>query len=387
MEQSIFKTIKFKNGKLLLRLCLVFGLSQNAYAGSSESCNCTIDTLGYSTFAPTLAISDVPMQFHVNGTFAVAIGYIKSNTPTIVQNLISNNPAVTTIVLLDSGGSEDDEANLEASQLIHNAGYKMYIPSNGLIASGAVDMFLVGVIRVVDIGAQVGVHSWSDGSNNATNFPIGHAYHLPYINYYISMGYSQQVAEDFYYFTINAAAASSIYWMTESEKDLYNIRTCTFSLTPTYSTSTIGNDLSADLIGATYQWLDCNNANAEISGETSQIFSPQQDGNYSVIVSETGGCSDTTICYAYSTTSITEAKPYHSVNIYPNPGYQNISIDLTKVKEMTHIKLINTSGKVVRELTTHGSENVILKHPKRAGIYFIILSNNTFSKTIKYIHK
>ncbi len=382
MQKSIFRIIKLKHIKLLLASCLTLGLSGQSYAGSSESCNCTIDTLGYSVFVPTLTIADVPMQFHVNGTFAVAIGYITSNTPTIVQNLISNNPTVTTIVLLNSGGSEDDEANLEASLLIHNAGYKMYLPSNGEIASGAVDMFLAGIIRVADIGAQVGVHSWSDGSNDATNFPVGHSNHLPYINYYVSIGYTQQAAEDFYYFTINAAAASSIYWMTESEKDLYSIRTCTFASTPVYTASILGNTLSANLINATYQWLDCDANNTEIVGAITQIFSPQQNGNYSVIVSEIGGCSDTTICYTYSTASFYETKPYHSVNIYPNPGCQNISIDLTEVKETTHIKLINTSGKVVRNLTSSGSEKVALKHPKRTGIYFIVLSNDTSSKTV-----
>ena len=120
MEQSIFKSIKKQNVKLFLGLCLVFGLSKQSYAGVSESCNCTIDTVGYSAFVSTLTVADVPIQFHVNGTFAVAIGYITSNTPTVVQSLIDNNPNVTTIVFLDSGGSEDDEANLEASQLIRN---------------------------------------------------------------------------------------------------------------------------------------------------------------------------------------------------------------------------------------------------------------------------
>lgn len=385
MEQSIFKTIRLKHIKILIVLSLIFGLSQQSYAGSSESCNCTIDTLGYSAFAPTLTLADVPMEFHVNGTFAVAIGYITSNTPTIVQNLINNNPSVTTIVLLDSGGSEDDQANLTASQLIHNAGYKMYIPSNGFIASGAVDMFLAGVIRVADVGSQVGVHSWSDGTNDATNFPVGHSYHLPYINYYVSMGYTQQAAEDFYYFTINAAPASSVYWMTESEKDIYSIRTCTFSTTPTYTASILGNQLSADLINATYQWLDCDADNTPIIGATSQLFSPQQNGNYSVIISENGGCSDTTVCYNYNSASTDNSKSFNSIQVYPNPGSNNITLDLTSTESTTEVTLLDMSGKIISKHVYPNSEKVILDHPDKSGIYFIILkSNNTF-KTIKYI--
>lgn len=385
MEHSILKTIRLKHIKFLIVLSLVLGLSQQSYAGSSESCNCTIDTLGYSNFVQTLTVADVPIQFHVHGTFAVAIGYITSSTPTVVQNLIDNNPNVTTIVLLNSGGSEDDQANLTASQLIHNAGYKMYIPSNGSIASGAVDMFIAGTIRVADVGSQVGVHSWSDGTNDATNFPIGHNYHLPYINYYISMGYTQQASEDFYYFTINAAPASSIYWMTEAEKDLYSIRTCTFSLTPTYSASILGNLLSADLINATYQWLDCDAGNAPIVGATSQVFSPEQNGNYSVIVSENGGCTDTTICYTYSSASLHDSPSFSSVNVYPNPGSNNISLDLTSTESPTEVTLLEISGKIISKHVYPNSEKVVLDHPKKSGIYFIVLkSNNTF-KTIKYI--
>jgi len=67
------------------------------------------------------------------------------------------------------------------------------------------------------------VHSWSDGVNEATDFPVGDVNHLPYIDYYTSVGFSQQEAEDFYYFTINAAPAADIHWMTESEISEYGI--------------------------------------------------------------------------------------------------------------------------------------------------------------------
>lgn len=67
-----------------------------------------------------------------------------------------------------------------------------------------------------------------DASGNtftATDFPVGHAYHLTYINYYVSVGFTQQQAEYFYYFTINAATAENVHWMTEAEITTYNIIT------------------------------------------------------------------------------------------------------------------------------------------------------------------
>src|SRR5690606_13358728 len=40
------------------------------------------------------------------------------------------------------------------------------------------------------------------------------------------------------------------------------------------STTLNANTISANQNGATYRWLDCNNGNAVISGETAQSFTP-----------------------------------------------------------------------------------------------------------------
>jgi len=39
------------------------------------------------------------------------------------------------------------------------------------------------------------------------------------------MGFSQEDADAFYYFTINAAVAADIHWMTDEEIALYKILT------------------------------------------------------------------------------------------------------------------------------------------------------------------
>ena len=94
---------------------------------------------------------------------------------------------------------------------------------NGSIASGGVDFFLAGTKRTKGSNTQIGVHSWSDGTNTAIDYVVGHANHFPYINYYKNIGFSQEDAESFYYFTISSATAKSIHWMTESEILKYNI--------------------------------------------------------------------------------------------------------------------------------------------------------------------
>ena len=80
----------------------------------SESCECSVDTAGYAAFLPTLNPDEnATFQFHVSGTFALAYGVIGSTTPSVVQDLITNNPTVTTIIMYACPGSEDDNANLQ----------------------------------------------------------------------------------------------------------------------------------------------------------------------------------------------------------------------------------------------------------------------------------
>ena len=54
--------------------------------------------------------------------------------------------------------------------------------------------------------------------------------------------------------------------------------------------------LTALAPNATYQWLDCNNNNTPIAGETNQNFSPTSNGNYAVEVTQ-NGCTAISNCY------------------------------------------------------------------------------------------
>lgn len=54
-----------------------------------------------------------------------------------------------------------------------------------------------------------------------------------------------------------------------------------------------------DLPGTTYQWVDCDSANAPINGETAQSFSPSTNGNYACII-DTNGCQSVSDCVAFT---------------------------------------------------------------------------------------
>jgi len=173
----------------------------------------------------TIFSSDYGIFSSQDANTAFMNGVIGSNTPAHWDNFIAAFPNTNKIIMRDCPGSEDDEANLQAARKIHNNNLTIHLPADAEIASGAVDLFLAGTTRTREAGSKIGVHSWSDGNNDATAFPVGHENHQPYIDYYKEMGFSQEDAEAFYYFTINAATASDIHWMTDAEIEQYNLLT------------------------------------------------------------------------------------------------------------------------------------------------------------------
>ncbi len=152
-------------------------------------------------------------------------GEIRRATLKHFNKLEMRFPNINKINIRECGGSLDDETNFELSKKVHEKGIQIHLLDNGLIASGGVDFFIAGTKRSKGKNCQIGVHAWSGNNETATDFPAGHANHLPYINYYVSVGFSQEEAEDFYYFTINSAPADSIHWMTEEEIEKYHLIT------------------------------------------------------------------------------------------------------------------------------------------------------------------
>jgi len=151
-------------------------------------------------------------------------GLIDSDIPEYWSNYIADFPQTNQMILKDCPGSTDDIANWEAARSIRNYGLTTHLPADAIIASGAVDLFLAGTSRTREAGSQIGVHAWEDGNGNeATDYPVGDAEHQGAIDYYIDMGFSQADAEAFYYFTINAAPAADIHWMTDAEIEEYKL--------------------------------------------------------------------------------------------------------------------------------------------------------------------
>ena len=63
--------------------------------------------------------------------------------------------------------------------------------------------------------------------------------------------------------------------------------------------------LTANLSGALYQWLDCDNGNTLMIGKINQVYIPSESGNYAVEITS-NGCVDTSECLLFNFLGIEE---------------------------------------------------------------------------------
>ena len=127
--------------------------------------------------------------------------------------------------------------------------------------------------------------------------------------------------------------------------------------------------LSADATGYTYQWLDCDNGNAAVSGATNQSFTPTIAGNYACEINN-GTCSVTTACLS-SSVGINENAFGSSLIVYPNPTFGNVSIDLGSTYSEAKVFAFNNLGQQVLNKTVNNSSTIDLTIEGATGIYTI----------------
>ncbi|BDS10696.1 T9SS type A sorting domain-containing protein [Aureispira anguillae] len=149
------------------------------------------------------------------------------------------------------------------------------------------------------------------------------------------------------------------------------------------TTSIMGVTIMANTSNVAYQWLDCNNNNTPITGETGQSFTATTNGNYAVIVTE-NGCSDTSACVAITTLNINKLRET-SVYAYPNPTQGDLMLSFPQVTTDVLIKVSDTKGQII---TTHHydmAKDVELKLEGTQGIYLITITHSNNNQILRCI--
>jgi lysozyme family protein len=150
------------------------------------------------------------------------------------------------------------------------------------------------------------------------------------------------------------------------------------------TTTTSGVTISATNTGATYQWLDCDNNNAIITGETGQSYTATVNGNYAVELTE-NGCIDTSACVAITTVGIIENSFGNDLNIYPNPTSGNFSIDLGINYKSTVVTLTDLNGNLIQSKQYINSGLLNLKIDEPAGVYLLLIESTNNKVIIRLV--
>lgn len=162
-----------------------------------------------------------PLSFRYQDGAIVAVGTIDATTLAAFEQITQAHPEAKTLVLQSIHGSVDDDANLIFSRAVREGRFDTVVPADGMVASGGTDLFLAGNQRHLEPGACVGVHSWGGPGPAATSLPRDHEEHRKYLTYYRDL----QVDEEFYWFTLQAAPAEDMHWMTAAEANGFAMTT------------------------------------------------------------------------------------------------------------------------------------------------------------------
>jgi hypothetical protein len=144
--------------------------------------------------------------------------------------------------------------------------------------------------------------------------------------------------------------------------------------------SKTGSTLSADMAGVMYQWVNYPSY-TPISGATSQTYTPTTSGDYTVILTNAIGCKDTAEYFTVIGTSILEQAFGASIQLYPNPAQDFVTID--HLPNTGKISVVNLLGNVVLDMPISNSKMTIDTKELAKGIYFLHISNAANETSIK----
>lgn len=131
------------------------------------------------------------------------------------------------------------------------------------------------------------------------------------------------------------------------------------------------NALTANAVGAAYQWVDCGNGFAAVPGATAQSFTPTVNGNYAVVVTE-NSCTDTSTCYLFNNVGVQQISAAEVITAYPNPAQTVVNI---ATASNGTIEIFNALGELVLTENAASTVTTIDVSALNNGVYLVRLTN------------
>jgi hypothetical protein len=157
------------------------------------------------------------------------------------------------------------------------------------------------------------------------------------------------------------------------------------------TTTTTGITITANATATGYQWVDCNNSNAPIAGETNQSYTATSNGDYAVIITD-GGCADTSACVNINNVGIENNPNQMYIQLSPNPANDFIQLNIQGVTdEKINLTILDVNGKVVKTWVienTNGQFQQLFPIAEMApGMYLLQLATNNGYQFARFIKK
>ena len=136
--------------------------------------------------------------------------------------------------------------------------------------------------------------------------------------------------------------------------------------------------LSTSAVGDNFQWIDCN-GNLPITGALSNEFTPINDGDYAVEVTN-NQCTWLSDCYTFSTVSLPQNNDDEIYFVYPNPASTFLTLDAPQGKNITSVSLMDQLGRVLEVMSNTTITFDLLN--LESGVYFLTILEATTEETI-----
>ncbi len=137
---------------------------------------------------------------------------------------------------------------------------------------------------------------------------------------------------------------------------------------------------------ATWQWIDCDNGNSPIEGETGQTFTAGQDGHYAVIVTQ-DECSDTSACFDVTSSGRAGYLSGQDISVFPNPSDGTFSVDLGRIWPEVTVTVMRPDGRILQKESHYNTRNMDLNIHTSAGIYFLVISSENERSVVKVVRR
>lgn len=153
----------------------------------------------------------------IDRTHAALLDVTDTRSPAQFAAMLRDHPGISVIEMIECPGTEDDLANLRLGRMIRERGIATHVPAGGSVRSGGVELFLAGVHRYADPGAEFAVHAWLDeDGREPEDFSANAPENRRYVDYYRQMGMTPKEAGAFYAMT-NSVPFESARWFDAAE--------------------------------------------------------------------------------------------------------------------------------------------------------------------------